>query len=110
MNKRVLIRALPILALIIVVILYLLFYGKETMSKEQFVDFYTDMILAQDSLGADINTTKLIRNNLYKKYNISEEIYIQTLNYYRDDPKKMEEFFNEVLIKLEKLKKKSEKI
>jgi len=79
----------------------------KTIEPETFVKFYVDYLIAQDSLGTDAVSSKQIRDRLYKKYSVTDEEYLSTLNYYNSDQKKWAEFFEKVTKLLEERQKKS---
>jgi len=79
----------------------------KTIEQDTFVKFYTDYLIAQDSLGSDLASSKKIRALLYKKYSVTEEEYLTTINDYNADQKKWAEFFGKVMEELETRQKKS---
>lgn len=78
----------------------------KTIEQETFVKFYTEYLIAQDSLGSDVASSKKIREKLYKKYSVTEEEYLSTINEYNSDQKKWAEFFGKVMENLEAQQKK----
>ncbi|MCK9210524.1 MAG: DUF4296 domain-containing protein [Ignavibacteriaceae bacterium] len=86
----------------------IVFYAAKVKTIEQntFVKFYTDYLIAQDSLGNDVASSKKIRGQLYKKYSITNEEYLSTINDYNSDQKKWAEFFGKVMENLEAQQKK----
>ncbi|MDP3149505.1 MAG: DUF4296 domain-containing protein [Ignavibacteria bacterium] len=79
----------------------------KTIEQDTFVKLYTDYLIAQDSLGSDVASSKKIREKLYKKYSVTEEDYLSTINVYNSDQKKWAEFFGKVMENLEAQQKKS---
>jgi hypothetical protein len=110
MKKKRLYIILLLLVIVLLPILYFFFIKSNKMSEEKFVSFYTDMVIAQDSLGTSTAATKKIRENLYKKYDINEEMYRQTIDFYNKDPQKWEEFFDKVIKNLESIKRAQQRI
>ncbi len=110
MNKKKWFIFLPVIAFLFIVLLYFLYPQDDIIKEEKFIPFYCDMIIAQDSTGSDINSMKLIREKLFKKYNTDEATYKRTLRFYREDPKRMGEFFDKVIKHIEELKTKSARI
>lgn len=78
----------------------------KTIEQDTFIKFYTDYLIAQDSLGNDVTSSKKIREKLYKKYSVTEEEYLSTINQYNSDEKKWAEFFGKVMENLEAKQKK----
>jgi len=78
----------------------------KTIQQDTFIKFYTDYLIAQDSLGSDVTSSKKIREKLYKKYSVTEEEYLSTINEYNSDQKKWAEFFGKVMENLEAQQKK----
>ncbi|MFA4923220.1 MAG: DUF4296 domain-containing protein [Ignavibacteriaceae bacterium] len=79
----------------------------KTIEQETFVKFYSEYLIAQDSLGNDAVSSKKIRERLYKKYAITDEEYLSTINEYNSDQKKWAEFFGKVMKHLEEQQIKS---
>jgi len=77
------------------------FNSVQTIQQETFVKFYADYLVAQDSLGNDVASSKKIRESLYKKYNVTEEAYLSTINKYNHDEKEWAVFFGKVMKELE---------
>jgi hypothetical protein len=69
----------------------------KTIEQETFVKFYADYLIAQDSLGNDAGSSKKIREQLYKKYAVTNEEYLSTISEYNSDQKKWAEFFGKVM-------------
>ena len=83
------------------------FTNVKTIEQDTFVKFYTDYLIAQDSLGTDAVSSKKILDKLYKKYAVTKEEYLSTINSYNSDQKKWAEFFEKVMKQLEERQKKS---
>lgn len=98
-----------ILAAVTIGFAAIVFYATnvKTVEQETFVKFYTDYLIAQDSLGSDVVSSKKIRDKLYKKYSVTEEEYLSTINAYNNDQKKWAEFFGKVMENLEAKQKKN---
>jgi len=79
----------------------------KTIKQEIFVKIYTEYLIAQDTLGNDVASSKKIREKLYKKYSVTEEEYLSTINLYNSDQKKWAEFFGKVMENLEQQQKKN---
>jgi len=83
------------------------FTSVKTIDQRTFVKFYSDYLIAQDSLGSDVASSKKIRETLYKKYSVTEEEYLSTINDYNADQKKWAEFFGKVMEELADRQKKN---
>ena len=75
------------------------------IKEDKFVLVYTDLIIAQDTLGNNFNLNKA-KDKIFKRYNVSAKEYDATLNYYHQDPKQWEQFFTKAIAHLESLKSK----
>jgi hypothetical protein len=78
------------------------------INEDKFILIYSDLVIAQDTLR-DNNNLEEIKNTVFKKYNVSEREYSETLNYYNSDPRKWETFFNKTISHLEGLRSKKGK-
>ncbi len=72
--------------------------------ENKFVDLYTDIVIAQESGRSSYEEMREVRLELFKKYNITEDEYKLTLDYYNQDPRRWKEFFDKVIAKVEKMK------
>ena len=65
------------------------------------------MLIAQDTVTLSSAGLDSLRAAVFKKYNVTEELYKTTLDYYDKDSDKWENFFNKVIAHVDSLKKKS---
>jgi len=79
--------------------------SKERLDEDTFVNVYTDLIIAEDT----VDVSKNFKNEIFKKYNISEKTYTNTVNYYNDKPEKWQKFFEKVEDKVTNMGKKPAK-
>lgn len=94
--------------LIIICSLLIIFYScsdSKRIKEETFTELYTDLVIAQDTTYGGYEELNAIRNELYKKYNVTEAQYEETINYYNSDPRRWKIFFDKVLIRIENLQK-----
>jgi hypothetical protein len=93
----------------LLLLLLLSFTGcSHKINEDKFILIYSDLVIAQDTLKNNINLDE-IKNAVFKRYNVSETEYIETLNYYNSDPRKWEAFFNKTISHLEGLRSKKGK-
>ena len=90
-----------LLAAIFGLALFFFFNQKTIIPEETFVNFYYDYMIAQDSLGSDIKTSKNIRAKLFTKYGITEKDYATTVGYYKEEPVRWDSLFTKVMKKME---------
>ena len=81
--------------------------SKSHLDEDKFIIVYTDIIMAQDTLGRR-NSLDYIKRTVFKRNNISEQEYDMTLKYYNDDPVRWEQFFDKAIVYLEKKKNKTQ--
>lgn len=72
------------------------------IEEEKFALIYTDLLVAQDSLGADTLSTSRILAGLYEKYDITAESYRYTVESYNAKPERWNLFFEKVYAELER--------
>jgi hypothetical protein len=91
-------------------LLFLLFFAgcSHKINEDKFILIYSDFVIAQDTLNNNNNLDE-IKNAVFKRYNVSEKEYTETLNYYNSDPRKWEAFFNKTISHLEGLRSKKGK-
>ena len=78
------------------------------ISEDKFILVYSDLVIAQDTLKGNLKQGE-IKNLVFKRYNVSENEYNETLNYYNSNPRKWEAFFNKTISHLEGLRSKKGK-
>ncbi|MBA4250443.1 MAG: hypothetical protein C0425_02735 [Chlorobiaceae bacterium] len=88
--------------LLTAIIIFYILFADQKMSEEKFILFYTDLIIAQDSLGNDLQSNEAIRKSLFEKYDVSESEYQNTLDYFNQKSERWESFFGKVIEHLEK--------
>jgi Domain of unknown function (DUF4296) len=93
----------------LLLLLLLSFTGcSHKINEDKFILIYSDLVIAQDTLKGNFKQDE-IKNTVFKRYNVSETEYIETLNYYNSDPRKWEPFFNKTISHLEGLRSKKGK-
>jgi hypothetical protein len=70
------------------------------LNEDKFILVYTDLIIAQDTLGAKFKLDE-VKKDVFKKHNVTDREYENTLKYYNSEPKKWEAFFNKSIAYLE---------
>jgi hypothetical protein len=78
------------------------------INEDKFILVYSDLVIAQDTLKTN-NNLNTIKSSVFRKYNVTEKEYTETLKYYNSDPRKWEDFFNKTISHLESLKSKKGK-
>lgn len=91
---------------LIFILVLILFYGcSNRINEDKFVLVYSDLVIAQDSLGSNFKQ-EVVKNSVFKKYNINTKEYDATIAYYNSNPKKWDQFFTKAIAHLEELKTK----
>ena len=78
------------------------------INEDKFILVYSDLVIAQDTLKTN-NNLNAIKSTVFRKYNVTEKEYTETLKYYNSDPRKWEAFFNKTISHLEDLRSKKGK-
>jgi len=76
------------------------------IDEKKFIKIYAEMIFMQDTSSLSQRT---IKENVLKKYNVSEKDYSSTINFYNDDPERWQQFFDSTIVYIEKLNPNSKK-
>ena len=76
------------------------------IDEKKFVKIYAEMLFMQDTSTLSQQT---IKENILKKYNVSEKDYSNTINFYNDDPERWQKFFDSTIVYIEKLNPKIKK-
>lgn len=81
---------------------------KQVISEETFLSFYSDMVVAQDSIGRSPAAIDSIHTLLFPKYGIDSTALENTLQYYNDNPDLWEPFFDKAMKRMEEKKAEAE--
>jgi hypothetical protein len=68
---------------------------------------YTDLLIAQDTTFVNETNLDSLISSVLKRYDVSEDEYEKTIEYYNEDIKRWEGFFDKVTARLESLSKSS---
>jgi hypothetical protein len=89
------------------------------VEQEKMIMIYTEMLLAQDSLGSASSFKSggrakgalpdSVKSAIFLKYNVSPAEYEETIAYYNEDQKRWEIFFKKTIDYLDSLKIRSGK-
>jgi hypothetical protein len=93
---------------LLVLILFLFTYCSEKppVPEEKMIMIYTDMMFAQDTVLVTIENVDSIKADVFKRNNVTESDYIETLEFYNKSPQRWEKFFKRVIEYVESLKTK----
>jgi hypothetical protein len=68
---------------------------------------YTDLLIAQDTTFVNETNLDSLISSVLKRYDVFEDEYEKTIEYYNEDIKRWEGFFDKVTAHLESLSKSS---
>ena len=77
------------------------------IDEKKLVKIYADMIFMQDT---SVSSQSEIKKEVLKRFNVNENNYDNTIEFYNDDPQRWQPFFDSVIIYIEKLKPTPKKI
>lgn len=86
-------------------LLFFIFPGcsdERIIKEDKLVLMYTDLLIIQDTVVLDDKGVDSLRQSVFKKYNVTEKDYQNTIDYYNEDLERWEEFFDEVTAHIEK--------
>lgn len=106
MNTNFLIKFISVLIAAVFSIILYSCDGSNKIPEDDFIKIYSDIIIAQDTLKLSGEELLSIKKNILKKHNYSEQDYEFTVNYYNEDVKRWEIFFDKAIKYLEDLRKK----
>jgi hypothetical protein len=69
---------------------------KTINDEEKFAKVYVDLLINEEQNHSDSLKIKSGRDNIFKKYGITQNQYEATINYYNEDPERWREFFVKV--------------
>ncbi len=77
---------------------------KPPLKEDKFVQVYVDLVIAEDSSAAD-QSIEQIKSEIFSRHNITAEQYEKTIDFYNDEPKRWEAFFEKAVQYAEGLRK-----
>lgn len=93
-----------ILALLLLSLDISCFESKIISDKEKFASIYIELQISFEKNRGNLSKLVAEREQVFKKYNVTEKQYNATLDYYGQDKEKWEEFFNLVSARLNKMR------
>lgn len=78
---------------------------KKEIKEDKFIKVYCDLLIAQDTTRT---VSREMRNEIFARYEVTEEQYNLTVQSYNNDPKKWDEFFDKAINYLQELRKKKD--
>ena len=85
----------------------ILFSGCEEdppVNEDKFAKVYTDIVIAQDTIEADIINLDSLKRVVFKRYDLNQDDYKNMINYLNKDEKRWQEFFEKVISYVEEQK------
>lgn len=81
---------------------------KQSIPEDRLIILYTDLMFAQDTVLINDDNVDSLKTVVFERHNISEEDYLQTIDFYNKTPERWEKFFDRVVEYIESLKSKPE--
>jgi hypothetical protein len=79
---------------------------KTIKDEEKFIKVYVDLLINEEQNRSDSLKIKMGKENIFKKYNITQNQYEATINYFNRDPERWREFFTKADDYLNKIENK----
>ena len=98
-----------IIFLFITIILFSACEKNPAISEDKFIKVYVDLLIMHDTTSTNNISLDSLKAIVFEKNKITAEQYDATIQYYNEQPKRWEGFFDKALAYAEKLKKDSEK-
>ena len=96
-----------ILSLIILAVVVQSCEKSHVIEEKELVKIYAEMIFMQDT--SSLSPT-IIKENVLKRFSITDDDYVATVNYYNENPERWPKFFDEVILYIQSLKPKPKKV
>lgn len=97
-----------LIATVILILVCISCSEKEILPEDKFIEIYVDLLVTQDTLSGESVSIDSVKNVILNKYNTSDSVYRNTVDYYNESTERWEEFFSKALKYVEKLKAKNE--
>lgn len=79
--------------------------NKKIINEDKFVKIYTELIIAKDTSSSVPSGKNVLLKKVLSRFNVSEEQYKETIDYYNRDPEKWRKFFRKAISYADSLKK-----
>jgi hypothetical protein len=76
----------------------------DIIPEDKFINIYIDILVAQDTLTDNSISNDSLKTLILQKYNITDSIYTNTIEYYNNNPDKWERIFEDAIKQVEELK------
>ena len=76
----------------------------DILPEDKFIKIYIDILVAQDTLTDNSISNDSLKTLILQKYDVADSIYTKTIVYYNYNPDKWENFFEDAIKQVEKLK------
>ncbi len=79
----------------------------KVINEDKFVKVYTDLVMAQDTLQINEANFDSVKQSVFNRHGITSGQYVYTVNYYNEDVKRWERFFNKATAYIDTLRSSS---
>jgi hypothetical protein len=76
----------------------------DIIPEDKFINIYIDILVAQDTLTDNSISNDYLKTLILQKYNITDSIYTNTIEYYNNNPDKWGRIFEDAIKQVEELK------
>jgi hypothetical protein len=76
----------------------------DIIPEDKFINIYIDILVAQDTLTDNSISNDSLKTLILQKYNITDSIYTNTIEYYNNNPDKWGRIFEDAIKQVEELK------
>jgi hypothetical protein len=78
----------------------------KNVDQDKFVNAYVDLRIAEDTLKSENDDIRKAKDNILKRYGLTEKQYRATFEYLNENPELWEQFYDKVIARVDTLKKK----
>ena len=94
--------------LVLILFLFAFCSEKPPVPEEKMIKIYTDLMFAQDTVLITSENVDSLKSEVFKRNDVLENDYVNTLEFYNKSPHRWEKFFKRVIEYVESLKTKPE--
>ena len=77
---------------------------KSSIPEKQLIKIYVNILVAQDTISDKSITLDSLRHIVLNNYNVSDNSYKESIQYYNQDPEKWNDFFDKAIEYVEELR------
>jgi hypothetical protein len=80
--------------------------SKSKIPEDKLVNIYADIVIARDTTANPSISREELDKSVFRKHNVTEEDYVQSIKSMNDNPEQWGKFFDKVIVHIQTIQKK----